>query len=440
MDHPNIVLIHAHDLGRQLGCYDRDVETPHIDAIAEEGIRFDEFFCTAPQCSPSRGSLWTGQYPHEVGLMGLVNRGWRLNEDVQTLPQLLRTVGYETRLFGVQHVVPNTDEQLQRIGYDDAMTEATRAREVATRFADALPNFDSGPFFASIGFQEPHLPFRREYVDQSVYEQYQPSDVSPLPYLPDRREVREDIAEMNGLISGTVDPAVGRIDDVLHEAGIANDTLFVFTADHGIPFPHAKGSLTDPGIEIPLIMRGPKIEAGIDDTLLSNVDLLPTILDYIGEAAPDISGQAFSDLLTTDRDLTPREHVFAELTYHADYHPTRAVRTENHKYIRNFDHGPRVHLPTDVYSTRSGEIVRDEIYTDRRPAEELYNLATDPNEAANLISDAQITDADPLQDKESAENAVALRTTLYEWMERTGDPLLDGPIAPPAHPRPPFEF
>jgi arylsulfatase A-like enzyme len=439
MDRPNVVLIHCHDLGRHLGCYGRGVETPHVDAIAGEGLRFDECYCTAPQCSPSRASMHTGMYPHEVGMLGLHNRGWRLDEGVRLLPEYFADAGYGTRLYGFQHVVDRTDAGMARSGYGEWDTATTRAREVADRFAADLDG-SAEPFLATLGFTEPHLPYDRDYVDEEWYDRYDPDDVEPLPYLPDVEAVRRDLADCYGLLSGTVDRAVGRVDAALHGAGIADETLVVFTADHGIALPRAKGSLADPGIEIPLIARGPGVDSGTEDALLSNVDLLPTLLDYVDAPVPDVRGRSFAPLLTGDGCFEPREAVHAELTYHRDYHPTRAIRTADRKYVRNFSHGPRVHVPSDVFRTRAGRAVREEIYTTDRPAEELYDLADDPHERENLASGEQLTEPQRIAKADDPGAVRECREALSGWMARTDDPLLDGPVAPPSHERPPFSW
>jgi len=270
------VLVHSHDIGRHLGCYGRGVSTPRIDAVAEEGLRFRECFCAAPTCTPSRAATNTGRYAHEVDLHGLVNRGWELDGGVPTLATAFRDAGYDTRLYGLQHVVPGTDANLRRIGYENAYTESTGALDVAAAFADdlgdAIGTSGDDPFLATLGFSEPHQPFRREEVDDDWYDYYHPDSVDPLPYLPDTRGVREDVAAMNALISGTVDPALGRIDEALRQAGIAEETLLVYTNDHGIAFPRAKGTLYDSGIEGTLLVRGPGVDSGTEDALLSNVD------------------------------------------------------------------------------------------------------------------------------------------------------------------------
>jgi Sulfatase/Sulfatase-modifying factor enzyme 1 len=101
---PNILLVHWHDLGRHLAMYGvRSVQSPTLDRLAASGLRFDRAFCTAPLCSPARGSLFTGRYPHANGLMGLAHLGWEYTPGEQTLPVLLRAAGYHTVLAGLQH-------------------------------------------------------------------------------------------------------------------------------------------------------------------------------------------------------------------------------------------------------------------------------------------------------------------------------------------------
>lgn len=150
---PNVLLVHCHDLGRHLGCYDRGVETPNVDRLASEGVALDEHFCTAPQCCPSRASLATGRHPHVNGVMGQLTWGWDLPETETTLPERLAEAGYSTHVFGVQHVQQDSEST-----YETVHTENGRALHVADRFGEDLADVTSdGPFFASLGFTEPHL-------------------------------------------------------------------------------------------------------------------------------------------------------------------------------------------------------------------------------------------------------------------------------------------
>jgi arylsulfatase A-like enzyme len=444
---PNVLIINCHDLGRHLGCYGRGVETPRVDALAAEGARFSRPFASAPQCSPSRGSLLTGLYPHNNGLMGLASRGnWSFDEGVTPLPALLGEAGYETHLIGVQHAAADAGPWVgvsgrpERLGYQHVHSyneDVSLALDVADRFEECVGDMAEGaPFFASLGFSEPHRPFRREEVPDEAYERYSPETVDPLPYLPDRPGIREEIADLQGLISATVDPAVGRITEALDEQGIAEETIVVFTADHGLAMPRAKATCFDPGIEIPLIVRYPgEVPAGVThDDLLSNVDVVPTLCEFAGVEPPEnLDGRTFAPLLQGDGDAyEPRDHVFAEMTFHGFYDPMRAIRTEEYKYVRSFWDVPEVNIP--AFDSKSAREVRGELCSDSRPMELLYHLPSDPHEQESLASDRLIYEpaeygSEP--DPDHADALEELRGRVTAWMEETDDPLLDGVVTPP---------
>lgn len=434
MARPNIVLITCHDLGRYLGCYGRHIDTPHIDTLAEEGVVFDRYFVTSPQCSPSRASLFTGRYPHVNGLMGLAHGSWELNQDEWILPQYLTEAGYETHLFGLQHISQDTD----RLGYDlvhsegnlypgvsPSVHQANRASAVTSVFTNTIErNQVEEPFFASIGFFELHRVKEengRFGFDPGYYAMDDPDDVRPLPYLPDRRGIRRDLAEMHGMVYA-VDDAVGIVCDALESAGLVDDTLLIFTTEHGIAFPRAKGSCYDAGLEATLIVRYPPFGATGNriDTLLSSVDVLPTLLDLLDiEARKELNGRSFLPHLDHENGGPDRDRIFAEMTWHDMYNPIRAVRTERFKYIRNFWHLPEVYLPHDTFSSESGRDVREDFGTPPRPYRELYDLHAAPQEDDNLIHEPRFEDV-----------REELDATLQTWMVETNDPLLDGPVVP----------
>jgi len=418
-------------MGQYLGCYGNAVDTPNMDALAEQGTRFENSFCTAPQCSPSRGSVMSGLHPHQNGLMGLVNFGWELPDEVTTLPEALRESGYRTYLIGAHHEV----EDPSRMGYQYLYTDTQHAPDVADHVEATIDDMASeAPFFASVGFFEPHRPFRSADVPEEAYDTYEAAEVEPLPYLPDAEGIREDIADLQSLLTTTVDPAVGRILDTLRSAGIEDETVVVLTTDHGIAMPRAKGMCYDPGIQTALVVRYPGERGGVvRDELVSNVDLFPTFLDVAGvESPPDLPGWSFRPLLTGGS-YTPRDRVFVEITWHDRYNPIRGIRTRRYKYLRNFWQSPRVYLPGDVFGSKAGQEVREEFHVDDRSREELYDLSVDPQEQNNLASDRRIYESpadasDP--DPEYTDVLESLRGQLDRWMERTDDPLLDGPVAP----------
>lgn len=431
-DTPNVLLVHCHDLGRHLGCYGRDVHTPNIDDLAEDGALFEHHFATAPQCSPSRGSLFTGQHPQDHGLMGLAHGEWDLHDGAPLLPELLGEAGYETHLFGLQHVT----EDAHSVGFDHIHTDGeltsdvspeVHERDRAQHVADLVEEFldqhaAETPFFASVGFFELHRVDLggRFGFDDGRYDSSDPADVAIPPSLPDRPGVRADLAELEGMLAA-VDEAVGRITDGLAAAGLDDDTFLLFTTDHGLAFPRAKGCCLDAGIEAALIARYPGVFDGGTryDELLSNVDILPTILDLIGRDVPDaVHGRSFLPL-ATDRAYRPREHVFAQMTWHERYNPMRTIRTRDHKYIRNFWHLPAIHMTNDVFVSRAGREVREEYHASPRATEELYDLAEDPCEEENRADEAAYEDI-----------KTTLDDRLLAWMRRTDDPLLDGPVPP----------
>ena len=397
---PNIVLIHCPDLGQYLGCYGQAIETSHVDAIAESGVLFENHFVTAPQCSPSRGSLVTGRYPHVNGLMGLAHEKWELNKGETILPEYLNSRGYETHLFGLQHIT----DHLDRLGFDHIHSggslspavspdvhEINRARNIAETVDTFFEKdtFDP-PFFVSIGFFEAH----RLQTDDGLfgftdtgYEADDPSTVDSPAYLPDEPPLREELAAMHGMIYA-IDKAVGTIDDALAAADITDETLLIFTTEHGIAFPRAKGSCYDAGIEAALLMRYPSVIDGGNryKELISNVDVVPTLLDFLDEPIPSrIEGQSFLPLLTK-KNYHPRDQVFAELTWHDRYNPVRALRTHDYKYMRCFWHLSTVYLTDDVFMSKAGQEM-GHLQAGQRPYEELYDLTDDPNERSNLIED-----------------------------------------------------
>ena len=342
---PNILLITTHDLETHLGCYGWDpaLPSPNLDRLAAEGVRFENHFCTAPYCSPSRGGIITGRYPHVNGLMGLVNLGWDIPDSNAFLPAELKRAGYDTALYGLQHVA----EDAGRLGYDHVSERGTYGcRAVAPMVVDHLKRLSarpSRPFFIEVGFSEVHrrfggleqLPVREE-------------DVCPLPYLKDTPGLRMDMAMFYENIR-RMDRAVGEILDALSASGLAGNTLVIFTTDHGIAFPRAKATLYDTGIRTTLLMRWPNgMKGGRTITaLLSNVDMFPTLMEIANGSPPEgCDGQSFLGVLEGDC-AEGRSAVFAEKNTSRD-DIKRCIRTNRYKYIRNYSEGPQLLLPTDM--------------------------------------------------------------------------------------------
>ena len=341
-ERPNVVIITCHDLGDYLGCYDTPVSTPNLDALAGQGLIFQNHFAAASICSPSRGSLMTGCYPHTHGLMGLVPRGWEMDVDrCPALPTILQNAGYQTHLFGIQH--EHWDPQ--RVGYAHVHPVAsTCSDDVAPVFVNWLRGRQEAaqPFLANIGLFEPHrfglashgydeallgtLPshFRRE----EVYGSTDPARVEVRPYLPDIPEMRQEVADFYGAVE-FVDHHVGNVLQALDEAGLTENTLVLFATDHGASFPHSKGTLYDGGVKVACMMRWPghMPSGGRVTDLTSHVDILPTLLELLNLPVPSRC-QGLSLAETVRGALGPeREYVYSEKNYTQYYDPARMIRS-----------------------------------------------------------------------------------------------------------------
>jgi arylsulfatase A-like enzyme len=197
----------------------------------------------------------------------------------------------------------------------------------------------------------------------------------------------------------------------------------VLTTDHGLPFPGAKGTLSDRGLGVMLIVRGPGGFHGghVTDALTSHVDLYPTLLELAGAPIPsDTHGRSLLPLAHKQA-TGVRDELFAELTYHAAYDPQRAIRTERHKLIRHFGDRLEPVLPNVDDSPSKALLIDAGWGSHPRPRLELYDLIMDPGEMRNLADDP--TSA-PLREE--------LDWRLQDWMMQTADPLLDGPVPVPA--------
>jgi N-sulfoglucosamine sulfohydrolase len=408
---PNILYLHSHDTGRHVQPHGHAVHTPNIQRLAEEGVLFRQAFCAASTCSASRACLLTGQYAHTNGMLGLAHRGWSLNDYSHHIVNVLRAAGYHSVLVGEQHISKRPDV----IGYDRVVKiGTTRAGDVAPVTIDLLRESLEQPFFLSVGFFETHREFFKPRGNDDNW-------VQPPPNLPDVPEVRQDVAAFHAS-ARSLDGGVGMVLGALEELGLADNTLVICTTDHGIAFPGAKTTLTDRGIGVFLILRGPGgFEGGnVIDAMVSHIDVFPTVCDLVGVERPEyLQGESLLPLVRGERTQV-REAIFAEGTYHAAYEPQRAVRTERWKYIRRFlDHDTPVPANTDD-SPSKDYLIRHGWLDARIDEEQLYDLIFDPNEAHNLAAEPHL--------KETVER---LRGLLDEWMRETGDPLLDGPVAPP---------
>ena len=413
MAKPNILYIHSHDTGRYIQPYGFAAPTPNLQRLAERGALFRRAYCAAPTCSPSRAALLTGQSPHSAGMLGLANRQFRLGDFRQHIIHTLKTAGYTSALAGIQHVNPRArPNAAAEVGYDHVLTiDHDQAHSAAIDFIQSAP---AEPFWLTVGFFETH----REYP---LEHDINPDYVQPPQGLPDTPAIRQDMSNYMAM-ARTLDDKIGMVLGALDAAGIRENTLVIYTTDHGLAFPRMKCNLTDAGIGVSLIMQGPGLFNGgqVVDAMVSHIDIFPTICDLLDIAPPAwLQGHSMLPLLRGECQRI-RDEIFAEVSFHAAYEPQRAVRSERYKYIRRYDERDGPVLPNIDDGFAKSDLLAHG-FAQRAPAkEQLYDTYFDPGEAHNLVAEAG-----------HAEVLADLRARLDRWMRQTDDPLLKGHIAPP---------
>lgn len=433
----NVLLIVADDLGRSdLGCYGSEwVKTPHLDALARDGVRFTHAFATVASCSSSRAVLLSGLYTHTNGQYGLAHAEHNQVTfgHVRTLPRLLNAAGYRTGVVGKLHVGPPGvypfSADLTRV---DARSPAAMAGRVRTFLAGQPAGAEKAkPFFLLVGFVDPHragsdfVDFNKKYrAEPGAGPAYDPASVQVPSHLPDQPEVRAELAGYAEAVS-RLDRGVGLVMEALRDAGHADDTLVIFLSDNGIPFPGAKTTLYDPGVHLPLIIvpPAPARRGSVNDAMVSWTDIAPTVLDWTGvKDAPALPGRSLVPVLDQENppgwDVVYGSHVFHEITM---YYPVRTIRTRTHKLILNLAHQLPFPFASDLHgsATWQGVLSRGDVMFGRRtvdafinrPREELYDLEKDPDEVVNLIDDRA---SEAIRDD--------LRARLRKWQEQTKDP------------------
>ncbi len=421
---PNIVVFVSHDTGRHISPYGiSTVKTPNAERLAGEGVLFENSFCTSPGCCPSRAGLFSGRSPHSAGMYGqagALSDAFRFDPDVTHAAQHFKNLGYETMLLGLAHEVAGSlcpGSYFDGIGFDILEpSQGVRAGSLDTKvpaILDKRTEMDK-PFYLQIGTKETHTPYLTDGIE--------PFDelgvtIPEFSIFGDSKAVREEYAAIQGEVN-RLDEGLGHVLDLLDERGLADNTIMVFTTDHGLDLTREKTTLYDRGIGVFLIMRFPgAFEPGQSfDGLVSNIDVLPTLIEAAGGSPSDeIEGRSFFRNLTEGSE-NKRERLFAEKTYHGGtYDPMRCVRTERYKYIFNFEsvRSQKINVTSESIKQEYRHIL------DNSPDrfDELYDLEADPQEANNLAEDPQWQEV-----------RQGLAGELVRWMEETNDPLLEGPV------------
>lgn len=390
---PNIIVFIADDLGMDLGCYgNQNISTPNIDKLAQSGIRFQNAYLTSPQSSPSRTSMLSGKFAHTIGTEDL-HTG--LDDRTSILPRYLHQGGYTTAYMLKTHWGENGDKQWNyHIEGNYTPNQGPLEEKIFTNYKQFLDQQKENPFFLWVGLIDPHRPYNRNNTVQIN----DPKKIKIPSYLVNNAETKRDFADYYNEIS-RMDRDVGKMMKELEKRGLLDNTIIVFISDNGMPFPRAKGTLYDSGIQTPLIFSWKnKIKNGTVHVngLVSSIDLAPTLLDLVGLPIPeDMFGRGFKDILF-DSQKKGQEYVYSERNWHDTDEYMRCVRTERYKLIYNayyeLPHGTAMDLSTSPswYELkkiqREGKLTKsmNQIFISPRAMVEIYDLKEDPDELNNV--------------------------------------------------------
>lgn len=423
----------ADDLGRHTGAYgDPNARTPNLDRMATAGVRFNNAFCTTASCSASRSVILSGLYNHANGQYGHAHAEHHFGylPFVKPLPSLLKDAGYRTGVIGKLHVNP-----LDWFRWDLHDESAPRnVSSIAARAKSFMEGAGGQPWYLHVGYADPH----REGAGPATYANkpypgvtanpFDPAKLKMPDFLPDNAETRRDVAQYYEA-ANRLDQGVGMMLDVLKAAGQLDNTLVVFLSDNGMPFPNAKTNCYDAGTRLPMLVLAPGApkKGSVNNGFVNWADLAPTFLDWAGAKGPEypLHGRSFLPVLNDENptgwDRSYFSHCFHEVTM---YYPMRGVRNRQFRYIRNLF--PDLEFPhaSDLWASGTYQsllkegphaklgkrALRDYLH---RPAEELYDIAADPDEVKNLAASSQ-------------HHGILhqLRAEVHDWRKATKDPWL----------------
>ena len=410
-DRPNIIWIVGEDLGPQLGCYgDRLATTPNVDRLAAQGARFTRAFTHAPVCAPSRSGLITGRYPTAIGTHHMRSK---LLKPPPAFTSYLRQGGYFVAWPG------KTD-----FNFDVPKDAFDSTNDWLRRTATNRPFFGYVNIFVTHESQirATNTQFAKNTAQLKPVERKDPARMKVPSYYPDSPEVRRDIANYYELVTA-LDYRLGEILQRLEEVGLADNTVVVFFGDHGWGMPRGKRWIYDSGMHVPLIVRWPgQVKAGTTrDDLVTFMDFAPTMLSLAGAPIPqELTGHIFLG----DKLSPPRKYVFAARDRMDEaYDRIRCVRDSRFKYIRNYEpqlpYAQHIQYMDQMPTMRvwrewneAGELRGPQriFFSRTKPAEEFYDLKSDPDEINNLIDS-----------RKHRAKLNELRQALNGWIEETHD-------------------
>lgn len=420
-DPPNILMLMADDMTyHDLGCYgNAQVETPNLDRLAAQGMRFEQAFNSSPMCAPTRMSLYTGIHPVRNG--AYPNHS-RVYPEIRSMPQYLDAHGYHTGLIGKRHEAPAENFPFEFLGgrHHDEGDGVALDLDAVRAFMEENA---SRPWSLVVSSNQPHIPWNR-----GLPHLYAPDELDLPPYLVDTEKTREALARYYAEIT-YMDLQAGRVLQHLAETGQADNTIVLFLSEQGSNFPHCKWTCYDTGVRSAAIVRWPGVVSpnSVSQAIIQYVDVLPTLLDAV-EGAPaehDFDGTSFLPVLTGERD-EHNEHAFSLQTSKGIYqgpeaYGIRTVRSDSYRLIWNLNwenefqnmvterEGP---YQSWKRKAEAGDPFAQKrvAWYQKRPQFELYDLRKDPYELHNLAEDPAYQ---PIRE--------TLKAELDRWMEQQGD-------------------
>jgi arylsulfatase A-like enzyme len=423
----NLIYINTHDSGKIISPYGWNVPTDNLMDFAKDSMLFSNAFCCGPTCSPSRAAMLTGTYPHQNGMLGLAQRGFDLNDKSKHLANFLKNNGYHTCISGIQHELGwylDLDVEADKsLGYQDVLTQDAKAynredlhlwdAENSKSVSEWLDKYDDGkPFMLSYGMHSTHRPYPVE-IDEVVNENY----IKPINHIHNNKENRHDFAEFMTSLKHA-DENVKVIIEALKRNNFYENSIIIFTTDHGVALPFNKCNLSDNGMAVSLIMKVPSQQKGdLYEGIISNIDIFPTICDLMNIEKPEyLEGKSFAKVFN-DTSIEVNQELFAEVNFHTSYEPMRCIRTNRYKYIKYFDDFEKINLSNIDTSIPKDFLMENGLKDLSKPRELLYDLFMDPSEGNNLSESVKYSNI-----------KIQLEKKLNEHMVNTNDPLIDGQI------------
>jgi len=366
---PNIIIWVADDQYLEsVGCYGGDpLQTPNIDELAEEGLRFTRAYSTTSICTPARSALYTGMYPIKNGAHP--NHSG-LKKDVPSMPGIMRELGYRSALVGKTGVHKRPTRPTNTFSWDKEFpltSETIKGAEWSEKASGKHKEMD----YAGI--------------EEFILEDGKPFCLfvaSSLPHGPGLSKI-ENGMEGYPANNWTADYQLGLYMKMLEKAGKENNTVVIFVSDNGSNTSRSKYTLYEPGVHIPMIIRWPgKVQPGsVTDALVDFTDVMPTLMELAGSSpSEEMDGRSLLPLMNGE-DVLLHDDLYLSFTCLGvndiyEPYPIRAVVTEKYKLIRYLNH--------EIDPPKGSEVLKV-------PEYELFDLSKDPSELVNLYEDKAYT-------------------------------------------------